>query len=55
LKCFSCGGDHYINNCPEYLEFKKMREEEKQAAAMWHVTTFMTWFKVGSYDTYLWY
>jgi hypothetical protein len=29
LKCFSCGGDHYISNYPEYLEFKKMKDEEK--------------------------
>jgi hypothetical protein len=22
-KCFSCGGDHYITNYPEFLEFKR--------------------------------
>ncbi len=32
-KCFSCGGEHYINNCLEVLEFQKMKEKEKQAAA----------------------
>jgi hypothetical protein len=41
LKCLSCGGDHYINNCPDFLEFKKMKEEEKQAAATWDATTFV--------------
>jgi ribosomal protein L44E len=30
LKCFSCGGDHCINNCPKFLEFKKMKEEESR-------------------------
>jgi hypothetical protein len=40
-KCFSCGGDHYINKCQELLEFKKMKEEEKQAAATWDMTTFV--------------
>jgi hypothetical protein len=42
-KCFSCGGDHYINNCPEFLEFKKMKEEEKQAVVTWDTTTFATY------------
>jgi hypothetical protein len=42
-KCFSCGWDHYINNCPEFLEFKKMKEEEKQAAVTWDATTFVTY------------
>jgi hypothetical protein len=27
-KCFSCGGEHYINNCLEVLEFQKMKEKE---------------------------
>jgi hypothetical protein len=30
LKCFSCGSDHYINNCPEFLELKKIKEEESR-------------------------
>jgi hypothetical protein len=28
-KCFSCGGDHYINQCPEFLEFKKKERGRK--------------------------
>jgi hypothetical protein len=23
IKCFNCGEDHYINNCSEFLQFKK--------------------------------
>jgi hypothetical protein len=34
LKCFNCGEDHYINNCPEFMEFKRLKEEEKQATAI---------------------
>jgi hypothetical protein len=37
------GGEHYINNCPDFLEFKKMKEQERQAAATWDVTTFVTY------------
>jgi hypothetical protein len=43
VKCFSCEGDHYINNCPEFSEFKRMKEEEKQEAATWDTTTFVTY------------
>jgi hypothetical protein len=32
IKCFSCGGDHCINNCPEFLKFKKIKEEEKRVS-----------------------
>jgi hypothetical protein len=42
-KCFSCGGDHYINQCPEFLEIKKIKEEEKPAAVTWDVMTFVTY------------
>ena len=43
-KCFSYGGDCYINNCPDFLEFKKMKEDEKQAASTWDATTFVYHF-----------
>jgi hypothetical protein len=23
IKCFNCREDHYINNCPEFMEFKR--------------------------------
>jgi hypothetical protein len=43
VKCFNCGEDHYINNCPEFLEFKKSREENRQATATWDASTFVTY------------
>jgi hypothetical protein len=41
-RCFSCGGEHYVNKCPEFLEFKRIKEEEKHAATTWDASTFMT-------------
>jgi hypothetical protein len=38
-KCFSCSGEHCINNCLAFLEFKMMKEK-KQAAVTWEATTF---------------
>ena len=43
VKCFYCGKDHYINNFPEFLQFKKSKEDKKQAAAMWDVSMFVTY------------
>ena len=44
VKCFNCGEEHYINHCPEFLQFKKAKEEEsKLAAATWDASTFTTY------------
>jgi hypothetical protein len=44
VKCFNCGEEHYISNCPEFIQFKKAKEDrEKNATAMWDASTFATY------------
>jgi hypothetical protein len=42
IKCFNCEGDHYVNNCPEFLALRKAKEEGKLTAATWEGSTFCT-------------
>jgi hypothetical protein len=42
LRCINCGGDHYINNCPEFLELRSTKEE-RQANLTSDATTFVTY------------
>jgi hypothetical protein len=44
VKCFNCGEEHYISNCPEFLKFKKAKEDQdKHATATWDASTFVTY------------
>jgi hypothetical protein len=44
VKCFYCGEEHYISNCPEFLQFKKAKEDrDKNATATWDASTFATY------------
>jgi hypothetical protein len=44
VKCFNCVEEHYISSCPEFIQFKKAKEDrEKNATATWDASTFATY------------
>ena len=44
IECFKCGGNHYINKCPELQKNKaKEEDDERVAAATFEACTFATY------------
>jgi hypothetical protein len=43
VECFNCKGDHYVNKCPELMEWRKAKEAGNIAAATWEGNTFATY------------